>query len=371
MNAMRSATKNGTMTLCGAPDRRASTNLRAITTSFAIISSLFVIQRFAFRLYTRLGLGPDDWVALLAGVFTTAANCLVLYGLIPSGIGSDVWVLNFSQIYDFGMFFVICEIVYFADIALLKLSLLFFFLRIFPAAGIRRVLWATMAIIGAFGFAFVFAAIFQCQPVSFSWKSWDGEHLRQCIDVNAMAWANATISIALDIWMLAIPLAQVRALHLNLKKKIAVAAMFCVGTFVTIVSILRLHSLVKFGTASENPTRDYYAAGLWSVVELNVGLICICLPSFRQFVIRLFPSIDSRITKYQVSSGGHSSASNRRGQSRGKEGSDTNAYLGPEGSRGIGGSDSVLSDHDEIMLVETAHLDNKSARSAASMLSMT
>lgn len=38
------------------------------------------------------------------------------------------------------------------------------------------------------------------------------------------------MSIALDVWMLAIPLWQLRGLKLHWKKKIGVAAMFIVGT---------------------------------------------------------------------------------------------------------------------------------------------
>jgi hypothetical protein len=81
-----------------------------------------------------------------------------------------------------------------------------------------------------FGLAFVLAAIFQCQPISFFWNGWDREHTGQCVDINALAWANAAISISLDLWMLAIPLSQLYHLQMSLNKKLGVAAMFCVGT---------------------------------------------------------------------------------------------------------------------------------------------
>lgn len=50
------------------------------------------------------------------------------------------------------------------------------------------------------------------------------------LNINAIGWANASISIALDVWMLGIPLLQIRRLKLHWKKKISVAMMFFVGT---------------------------------------------------------------------------------------------------------------------------------------------
>lgn len=60
---------------------------------------------------------------------------------------------------------------------------------------------------------------------------------------------------------------------------------------VTIVSILRLRSLLKFGSDSTNPTWEFFDIGIWSTVEINVGIICACLPSLRLLLVRMFPKL--------------------------------------------------------------------------------
>lgn len=60
---------------------------------------------------------------------------------------------------------------------------------------------------------------------------------------------------------------------------------------VTIVSILRLRSIVEFGADSMNPTWDYLEVSHWSCIEVNVGIWCSCLPSFRLLVVRLLPAL--------------------------------------------------------------------------------
>ena len=76
------------------------------------------------------------------------------------------------------------------------------------------------------------------------WWRWDGEHKDgKCVDINALGWANAAISIALDAWMLVLPLWQVSLLKLAWKKKLSVALMFFVGTLYVSHLPLSLHSI--------------------------------------------------------------------------------------------------------------------------------
>ncbi|KAL6411889.1 hypothetical protein AUP68_04268 [Ilyonectria robusta] len=224
------ATKNATMTFCSASIRHHSVNYAVVTGVLAVISGLFIIQRFALKLYSRLDVGPDDWFTLICAFVSIPITVLAIHGLVPNGMGRDIWTLEFAKIYNFGKYFLIMEVIYFAEIALLKIAMLFFYLRIFPSKLIRRALWGTIILNSLFGILFVIITIFQCKPISYSWQLWDGEHQGQCLDINAIAWSNAAISITLDIWMIAIPMVQIHSLHLNWKKKVAVGGMFCVGT---------------------------------------------------------------------------------------------------------------------------------------------
>jgi hypothetical protein len=65
---------------------------------------------------------------------------------------------------------------------------------------------------------------------------------------------------------------QLRKLKMHWKKKISVALMFGVGTFVTIVSILRLQALVHFAK-SMNVSWEFYDVSMWSDIELGVGVM--------------------------------------------------------------------------------------------------
>lgn len=54
------------------------------------------------------------------------------------------------------------------------------------------------------------------------------------------------------------------------------------------VSIARLWALAQYGS-STNPIYDNVLSGIFSPLELNVGIICMCMPAFRRFVARFLP----------------------------------------------------------------------------------
>ena len=57
---------------------------------------------------------------------------------------------------------------------------------------------------------------------------------------------------------------------------------------VTVVSMIRLQSLVHIGNA-HNPTWDFFDISVWSTIEVAVGIMCLCLPTLRLVLVRLFP----------------------------------------------------------------------------------
>ncbi|OLN81844.1 hypothetical protein CCHL11_06972 [Colletotrichum chlorophyti] len=284
------ATKNITQTACRAPVRDKSVMYDTISISTGSISAFFVVIRILYKLFATMDgkLGLDDWF-ILATIFSGLPSTVMnTHGFVANGMGRDVWTLTPETITKFAFFFYVMEVLYFAQVTLLKMSILFFYMNIFRQSGIKNLIWGTVAFNAVFGTVFVFLATFQCSPISFYWTKWDEEHIGFCMDINGIAWANAGLSICLDLWMLGLPLSQVRSLKLHWKKKIGVALMFCVGTFVTVVSILRLQTLVAFAT-SHNPTWDQFAVAAWSTVEINVGIMCACMPSMRVILVHFFP----------------------------------------------------------------------------------
>jgi hypothetical protein len=86
--------------------------------------------------------------------------------------------------------------------------------------------------------------------------------------------------------------------------------------------MLRLQSLIEFGS-STNLTMDNFDVVKWSTIEVNVGIICACMPTMRLLLQRFFPNIiGSTLQKYGSgvgkSSGGSSQLSQREADEKAK-----------------------------------------------------
>ncbi|KAH7061692.1 hypothetical protein BKA63DRAFT_200807 [Paraphoma chrysanthemicola] len=310
------ATKNTTATACDAPVRIKGDTIRVSNIVLSVVSALSVVTRVVHnQMFSAASLGWDDYLIIAALVSGVPSIILLDRGSIPNGLGRDVWTVPFENITNFVHFLYVMEILYFLQSTLIKLSLLFFLLRIFPKPTTRKLLWAAGGFTALWGIVFVLAGIFQCQPVSFYWKSWDHETPGKCVNINALNWSNAIISIVLDICMLAIPLYEVSQIQLSWRKKLSVAFMFFLGTFVTVVSALRLQSLVHFAT-SRNPTWDSTDIIYWSNIEQSVGILCACLPALRVMLVQMFPRLlgSRRGTSRQYGSGYNSRKTRMGGQ---------------------------------------------------------
>ncbi|OAA70655.1 Extracellular membrane protein, CFEM domain protein [Cordyceps fumosorosea ARSEF 2679] len=306
-------TKNATQTACGAPVRDRTGQYYDMSIALGVLAIALVIVRLVFKQFWHPSrcLGPDDKIILFTLLLRVSGTILNIKGLADHGMGRDVWTLPVNQLSTFVMWLYVMEVLYLTELSLIKLSLSAFYLCVFPGTGVRRLLWAILVINVLFGFGFVTAAIFQCTPIHYWWTQYESPGHGHCININALGWSNAVISVVIDMLMIVVPLSQITKLKLHWRKKVGVFIMFLTGTFVTVVSVLRLRSLVSFAN-SNNPTWDQWEIAYWSTIEVNIGMICTCLPSLRLLLLRLFPKIVGNTT---ASGGDVSYGHGSRGQS--------------------------------------------------------
>ena len=195
-----------------------------------------VLRLLYKRLWSaRRHLEREDWAVLLIAPLGIPTLALSVAGLTGHGLGRDIWGVGQADLIAFGKYFYVMMLLYVALMFMIKLSLTLFYLTIFPGDGIQHVLWATVAFHVAACLSYVLVLIFQCSPISYEWEKYNFSHVpfadARCINLNVGAWSQAAINVAADIWLLAIPIWQVRKLALSWKKKVGVLLMFMTGAW--------------------------------------------------------------------------------------------------------------------------------------------
>lgn len=176
------ATKNTSLSNCNAPIRDHGPGYMVVSWILIVLAAIFVIIRFAFKIFEHHDLGEDDWAVLATLCGGIACHAVTLCA-INQGLGSDLWTLRLQQITQMLLFFEILAVLYFATLMLLKLSTLFFYIKVFTTPRAARLLWGTALFTFVWGVVYIIVAIFQCQPISFFWNRWDGLHEGTCLNI--------------------------------------------------------------------------------------------------------------------------------------------------------------------------------------------
>jgi hypothetical protein len=108
-----------------------------------------------------------------------------------------------------------------------KFSVLFLYLRIFPDSRFRLVLKITIGWMALKSTAYAFSIAFQCVPVQ---GIWDRDIPARCINMNMLTISGAGVSIVEDIFIMLLPISELKGLNLTLRKRIALCFIFAIGS---------------------------------------------------------------------------------------------------------------------------------------------
>ncbi|KAL8821484.1 MAG: hypothetical protein Q9191_007297 [Dirinaria sp. TL-2023a] len=190
-------------------------NLIAAAVLGLVIACIAVLLRFIARWKQRASVKADDWLILLALVY----------------IGGVV--------------------VYALTVALIKVSILCLYHRIFASRGIFIAAALLAALIIVYNTALVLVAFLQCIPLSTLWTDESGG---KCISPEGAYVTLAIINVITDFMILSLPIRSMIRLQMKCPRKIQVFIAFGLGGIVTI-----------FGTDAR--------VRLWSQVEISLGVV--------------------------------------------------------------------------------------------------
>lgn len=178
---------------------------------------------------TRHSFSPDDWITLSALMLTIPATVVNITGLQKSGLGRDIWTLSLAEIGEFALYLYIMTLFYLFLMMLLKLTFCFLYLRIFQSTTLRRLLWATVIFHVLFGTATFVSSVFTCTPISYLWTRYTQTAKGHCIDIPGLYWTYGAVTVASDVWLLALPLPSVLKLNLPWERKVGITVMLLTG----------------------------------------------------------------------------------------------------------------------------------------------
>jgi len=258
----------------------------AVIVTFTAVAALMT----AFRLLTRIAIvknaGKDDVFIGIGMVFSVLVTVTMCQQVV-FGMGRHENTLTAHDGEMSLRWFWASVWMYYLALWAVKISILCQYLRIFPEGGYRTADYVLMCIITAWTLWAVLSAIYACTPIK---AFWDTSVKGRCLDRLAVWFANAAVNILTDIATAILPIPALRTLRLPAKQKNILIAIFSLGVIVCVISIMRLQSLYVI-SKSTDISWDNPMAATYSSLEVNVGIICSCIPTLKGLISRLFPSL--------------------------------------------------------------------------------
>ncbi|KAF6805731.1 hypothetical protein CSOJ01_09299 [Colletotrichum sojae] len=183
------------------------------------------------------------------------------------------------------------SILYVTSLWAIKIALVLFYKRIAaPGSKLQLVYNVALGLLVASWATIFFHIIFQCYPHDKRWSQ-DPDYA----EINY--WLTILLNIGSDVATVSLPIAMVLKLQMKMKQKLGVAAIFALGFFVIIASIIRAYY------SKRNETMLTCTV---SMIETAVAIIAACLPALRTLFLghTSTAGTGSNYGRYELSSAG-------------------------------------------------------------------
>ncbi|KAF2196640.1 hypothetical protein GQ43DRAFT_435834 [Delitschia confertaspora ATCC 74209] len=221
----------------------------------------------------------DDYLSVAALLCANGFFYVCIIGMRKSLGLHAATLASSAQVIDFLRNVFIANILYTFCISTIKFSVLAFYWRLF-AVNARISIYIVTFMAVSWCTAIFFCVLFSCIPVQ---AAWDITIVgAKCIPIRSIYLGGSVPNVVLDLILVLLPVPYVMRLNAPLAQRIVLAGMFALGIFIAIVSLVRLIIFLQIPIATAgDATYNFREVIVWSIVEVNIGLTCACLPSLK------------------------------------------------------------------------------------------
>lgn len=146
--------------------------------------------------------------------------------MLRDGLGQHQSTLSTDAITDIFKTLLVWELVYTTAVALIKTSILSFYLRLFPSRKFRITTYIVGGTVIAWWIACVIITIFQCDPIR---RFWTPSEPGTCLSMKTTFTINAVPNAIQDLVILLMPVEQIWGLQAARAQKLRLYTTFGMG----------------------------------------------------------------------------------------------------------------------------------------------
>ncbi|KAK4097969.1 hypothetical protein N658DRAFT_432971 [Parathielavia hyrcaniae] len=262
------------------------------------VASVAVGLRFYVRARLVRSVKSEDWCMLLALAFAIMASTFLVLEA-QNGLGRPITTVLPEELMAYLKWAWFQGVFYYLSLWLTKTSILLLYLRVLTHDYIRKATWTVLVIVAIYNVYVLAMQLTMCIPLHKNWDPSvvDGYCHSDTGHGQQIFWAMVYLHIITDFMIFVIPIPVVLAMTIPMRQKLGLLFVFTVGLFVCVISIVRaahLHQLI----AGLNVTWDMIQMANWSSAELNISIVCGCMPTLRPLLAKMFGPLMNRFFPY-------------------------------------------------------------------------
>ncbi|RHZ67312.1 uncharacterized protein CDV56_104744 [Aspergillus thermomutatus] len=257
-----------------------------------VATIMFLLRLFSRRL-AAAGFFLED---LLMGIGLILSYCATAFVVETAfnGVGVPVASLPHDERYriQFGSWMI--QKFWAPSMAFVKISIVVFLKRLLGSVRAYAIVSnCLIAFIAVWALTALLVNTFQCWPVQYYYdKTLEGHCMKGQVQ---FFQAMGSIALVEDVIILCLPIPIVWRLQITFRQKMALTLVFSLGGLVCIFSLLRLiefRNFVVTDLASSSAKES-----IWTCLELDVAIICGCLPLLKPLVQGFLGKVKSGVSK--------------------------------------------------------------------------
>ncbi|KAL3463679.1 hypothetical protein BJX64DRAFT_287148 [Aspergillus heterothallicus] len=221
-----------------------------------------------------------DLVTVTVSYGVALVYFITMVDLFGHGWGKHMWDVSLAQLMELNKALLPNTLSYLICPTITKMAILSVLYRINPSNIYRYTVIAVAVMIVGYTLALCIITGGPCSPLK------DGTI--KCLE--KVALSQAILNLISDFALVALPLPTIHNLHLPFKRKIMVGCILALGSGVVICSIARLPYVIVLPTTADT-TYTQAVLGIWTIAEVNLGIICACAMRFKRLITTYLPKL--------------------------------------------------------------------------------
>ncbi|KAK5652847.1 hypothetical protein OQA88_9513 [Cercophora sp. LCS_1] len=241
--------------------------------------TVFLVLRFvqAIKIVRKIEL---DLIILTISYGAALVYFITMVDIMRHGWGRNITELNTTDLMNFNKALLPNTLTYLITPAVTKMAILVVLFKINPSVIYRWIVAGVGFAIFAYTFALTYITGDPCNPLK--------EGKMQCL--MGVALAQSVLNIASDLAVIILPIPTIHSLQLSMKQKVTVACILALGSAVIVCSIARLPYVLILPN-DPNITYTEAVLGVWSIVEVNLGIFCGSAMRLKPLIVRYLPMV--------------------------------------------------------------------------------